>query len=195
MPNTFLAFSMPITSAASDTSRMKGNMMRVSVTVSAALAGLKPGANSATSCGENTIPTRQIADSATAVSVATLFASRHAASSPPRAMVLLKVVTNAVDSAPSANRSRSRLGMRNAAVKASITAPPPNNAAAMVSRASPSTRLHMTARPMTLAARVLRRSRLATLLGGVESSSVIPRPRGSRSRPGRWRSPAFLSAT
>ena len=37
--------------------------------------------------------------------------------------------------------------------------------------------------------------RLATLLGGFEPSSVIPRPRGSRSRPGRSRSPAFPSAT
>ena len=37
-PNTFFAFSMPMTSAASDTSRMNGNMTRVSVTVSAALS-------------------------------------------------------------------------------------------------------------------------------------------------------------
>ncbi len=70
-----------------------------------------------------------IAASTTAVSVAVLFARRHAASSPPRAIVLLKVVTNAVDSAPSANRSRNRFGMRNAAVKASIAAPPQNRAA------------------------------------------------------------------
>ncbi len=90
----------------------------------------------------------------TAVNVATLFASRHAASSPPRAMVLLNVVTNAVDNAPSANRSRSRFGMRNAAVNASIAPPPPNRAAKTCSRARPSKRLHITASPMIPAALV-----------------------------------------
>ena len=44
MPNTLRAFNMPMTSAASDTSRMNGYMMRVRVTVSAALPGSKPGA-------------------------------------------------------------------------------------------------------------------------------------------------------
>ena len=158
MPNTFLALSMPITSAASDTSRMNGNMMRVSVAVSAALPGSNPGASVATNCGENTIPSRQMTLSTIVVSVATLLASRQAAASPPRAMVLLNVVTKAVDSAPSANRSRSRLGMRNAAVKASMAPPPPNNAAQICSRANPSSRLHITARPIIPAALVLRRS-------------------------------------
>jgi len=37
-PNTFLAFSIPITNAAIDTSRMKGNMMRVRCAVNAALS-------------------------------------------------------------------------------------------------------------------------------------------------------------
>ena len=37
-----------MTNAASDTNRMKGNMMRVSCAVSAAFAGSKPGANNAT---------------------------------------------------------------------------------------------------------------------------------------------------
>ncbi len=49
-----------MTSAANDTSNMNGNMMRVSVTVSAALAGLKPGARVATSCGENTMPSAAV---------------------------------------------------------------------------------------------------------------------------------------
>jgi len=129
MPKTLLELSIPMTRAASDTRRMNGNMMRVSCTVSAAFSGSKPGAIVATSCGEKTTPARHNTPSTTAVSVAVLFARRHAASSPPRAIVLLKVVTNAVDSAPSANRSRNRFGMRNAAVKASIAAPPPNRAA------------------------------------------------------------------
>ncbi len=155
MPKTLLELSIPMTSAASDTSRMKGNMMRVSCTVSAALSAPKPGAKAATSSVENTIPAMHRRPNTTVVKVATLFASRHAAPSPPRAMVLLKVATNAVDNAPSANRSRSRLGMRNAAVNASIAAPPPNSAAKICSRARPSTRLHMTARPMIPAALVL----------------------------------------
>ena len=174
MPNTFLALSMPMTSAASETSRMNGNMMRVSVTVSAALAGLKPGASVATSCGENTMPSTHIAPRTTAAMVAILLASRQAAASLLRAAVLLKVATKAVDSAPSANRSRSRLGMRNAAVNASMAPPPPNSAAQTCSRMSPSTRLHMTARPMTPAARVLSRSALGwPVVGGEPLPAVM----------------------
>ena len=88
------------------------------------------------------------------VRVATLSASRHAARSPSTAVVLLKVVTKAVDNAPSANRSRNRLGMRKAMVNASMTRPPPNSAAKICSRARPSTRLHSTASPTTPAALV-----------------------------------------
>src|ERR1700678_3715859 len=72
-------------------------------------------------------------------------------------MVLVKVVTKAVDSAPSANRSRNRLGMRKATVKVSISAPP-NSAPQIASRASPSRRLHSTASVMIPAALVFRRS-------------------------------------
>src|SRR6184192_4269496 len=43
-PNTCRAFSIPITSAASDTIKMKGNMIRVSNTVSSAFSAGKPGA-------------------------------------------------------------------------------------------------------------------------------------------------------
>jgi len=181
MPKILRAFSIPMTSAASDTMRMKGNMMRVSSTASAALAGLNPGANAATSCGENTMPAMQISDSTTAVSVATLFARRQAASWPPRATVLLKVVTKAVDRAPSANRSRSRLGMRKAAVKASISAPPPNSAAYTCSRTSPRIRLQSTARLTTPAARVLRRSARcsACWIPGFIAASLCPGPPGA----------------
>ena len=76
---------------------MNGNMMRVSSVVSAALSGPNPGASRATSCGAKIIPATQIDPSTIKVSVATLLASRQAAASPLRAMVLLKVVTNAVD--------------------------------------------------------------------------------------------------
>jgi hypothetical protein len=43
-------------------------------------------------------------------------------------------------------------------VKASIALPPPNNAAQICSRANPNSRLHITAKPMTPAALVFRRS-------------------------------------
>ncbi len=170
MPKTLLAFSMPMTSAASDTRRMNGNMMRVSKAVRAAFGASNPGASAATSWRENIMPSAQSAPSTSTVSVATLFASRHAAPSPSRAMVLLNVVTNAVDKAPSANRSRSRFGIRNAAVKASIAPPPPNSAAQICSRAKPSNRLHITAKPMTPAALVFRRS--VRLSGSVTSGAV-----------------------
>src|SRR5450631_2869711 len=104
------------------------------------------------------MPTMQIDPKTINVKVATLLARRQAAASPLRAMVLLKVVTNAVESAPSANRSRSRFGIRKAAVNASMAAPPPNNAAQICSRASPRTRLHITATPITPAALVFNRS-------------------------------------
>src|SRR6266404_342282 len=158
IPKTLFEFNIPMTKAAMDTMTMKGNMIRVSCAVRAAFSGPNPGANRPTSCDENTMPARHIDPRTTRVNVATLFASRHAASSPLRAMVLVNVVTNAVDSAPSANRSRSRFGMRNAAVNASIAPPPPNKAAQTCSRTSPSTRLPMTARPMIPAAFVFSRS-------------------------------------
>ena len=104
MPKTFLAFNIPMTSAASDTIRMNGNMMRVRVTVRAALAESKPGASKATSSCEKTMPARQIAPRTMIVRVATLFARRQAAASSLRAIVLLNTVTNAVERAPSANR-------------------------------------------------------------------------------------------
>src|SRR3984893_14376428 len=158
IPKTLFAFNIPMTKAAMDTMTMNGNMIRVSCAVRAAFSGPNPGANSPTSCDENTMPATQIEPKTTRVNVATLFASRHAAASPLRAIVWVNVVTNAVDSAPSANRSRNRFGMRNAAVNASMAPPPPNKAAQTCSRTSPSTRLHITARPMIPAALVFSRS-------------------------------------
>src|SRR3954470_8999424 len=81
----------------------------------------------------------------TAVSVATLLASCHADSSPSVAIFLEKVVMNAVDNAPSANRSRNRFGTRNAIRKASRFRPAPNNPANTCSRINPTKREHITA--------------------------------------------------
>ena len=71
-PNTLREFSMPMTSAASDTSRMNGYMTRVRVTVSAAFSGSKPGASSATSQGAERMPSTVMALKVTAASVAHL---------------------------------------------------------------------------------------------------------------------------
>ena len=49
LPKMLFAFSMPMTSAASDTRRMKGNMMRVSSAVSPPSPHRSPGAMNATS--------------------------------------------------------------------------------------------------------------------------------------------------
>ena len=77
----------------------------------------------------------------------TLFASRHAAGSPSRSIVFENVVMKAVESAPSANRSRNRFGVLNAMVKASIDRPAPKSMPKTTSRTSPSTREHITAKP------------------------------------------------
>src|SRR6266446_294203 len=68
-----------------------------------------------------------------------------------------KVVTNAVESAPSAKRSRSMFGARKAVRKASMLREAPKSAAMTVSRINPNTRLHRTAIATTLVARVLTR--------------------------------------
>jgi len=134
--------------AASDTIRMKGNMMRVSVTVSAALAGSNPGARVATSCGENTIRARRSRSGDRCQGC-------HLVGQPPGRGVaaardgLAERRHEGGRQRAFANRSRSRLGMRNAAVNASMAPPPPNSAAQICSRARPSNRLHMTATPMS----------------------------------------------
>ena len=67
------------------------------------------------------------------------------------------VVTNAVESAPSANKSRNMSGARKAVRNASMLRDAPKSAAITISRTNPSTRLQSTARPTTLVALVLTR--------------------------------------
>src|SRR5712664_3825509 len=93
----------------------------------------------------------------TAVRVATLLPSRQAESSPSVAIFRENVVMNAVESAPSANKSRNRFGNRNAIRKASRFLPAPKSPAKTCSRINPSRREHMTATPTTPVARVLTR--------------------------------------
>src|SRR4029077_11638674 len=72
---------------------------------------------------------------------------------------------NAVESAPSANKSRSRFGNRNAIKNASRFFPAPNKPANTVSRIKPRTRLDRMAMPTTPVARVLIRRSSAAAIG------------------------------
>ena len=157
MPKTFFAFNMPMARAASETSRIKGNMMRVSWMVSSALSGAKPGARTVIRAGANRIPTSVTALMKTRVSVATLLASLQADSSLSVAMRREKVVTKAVERAPSAKRSRNMLGARKAVRNASMFRVAPNKAATTISRINPRSRLQRMAIPTMPVARVLTR--------------------------------------
>ena len=156
-PKTLRAFSMPMTCAPSETSRMKGNMICASSTVSCNFSGscLNPVTVIESSTGARSMPPTAMIEIPTMSSEPTLFASRQAAGSPSVAIFLEKVVMNAVESAPSAKRSRSRFGVLNAIVKASIERPAPKSVPKTSSRTSPSTRVHITARPTSPAALVL----------------------------------------
>src|SRR5450432_4255589 len=68
-----------------------------------------------------------------------------------------KVVTKAVESAPSAKRSRNMFGARNAVRNASMFLLAPKSDAKTTSRSKPSTRLHRMAMPTTPVARALTR--------------------------------------
>src|SRR6478672_10039070 len=73
------------------------------------------------------------------------------------------VVTKAVESAPSANKSRSIFGARKAVRNASMLRDAPKSAAITTSRIKPRTRLQSTASPTMLVAFVL--TRLSSLAG------------------------------
>jgi hypothetical protein len=103
------------------------------------------------------IPSTVTALMKTRVSVATLLASRHAEVSPSVAMRREKVVTKAVESAPSAKRSRNIFGARNAVRNASMLREAPKSDAKTTSRSRPRTRLHKIAMPTMPVARVLTR--------------------------------------
>ncbi len=112
----------------------------------------------------------------TTVRVATLFASRQAESSPSVAIFFEKVVMNAVERAPSAKRSRSMLGTRNAMRNASRFLPAPKSAAKSTSRIRPRRRLQRMAMPTTPVARVLTRlfAGIAASFTAQQNSGVAP---------------------
>ncbi len=86
----------------------------------------------------------------------------QADSAPSFSHVLVKVVVNAVESAPSAKRSRSKFGIRNAAKNASANIVVPNMKAKICSRTTPSRREPITAMPTTIAERLLFLDRFMT---------------------------------
>ena len=89
---------------------MKGHIIRVSKIVSAVLSGGQlPHVRRSTSCGAKRMPSSVTTLMKTAVSVATLFASRQADSVPFDGDFSENVVMNAVESAPSANRSAQQI--------------------------------------------------------------------------------------
>src|SRR4051812_6260340 len=89
----------------------------------------------------------------TSSALMTLLPRRHAAGLPPRVNSRMNTGTNAALIAPSAKRSRTRFGMRNATLNASIAFPAPNIEARTWSRASPRMRLAMVAAPADTAER------------------------------------------
>src|SRR5215831_12488306 len=79
---------------------------------------------------------------------------------------------NAVESAPSAKRSRNRFGNRNAIKNASRFRPAPNSPANTISRTSPRMRLDRMAMPTTPVARVLIRRSSAAAIGEQRTASA-----------------------
>ena len=71
---------MPMTSAARDTIKIKGNMMRVSSIAKADLSASNPGASTAISAGAKMIPSKVTKDMKTRSMVAIFRASSHEAS-------------------------------------------------------------------------------------------------------------------
>src|SRR5438876_9883576 len=117
-PKTCFAFNIPITSAASETSSMNGHIILVSQMVSSVLSGGQlHHVSRSTNCGAKTMPRSVTTPMKTAVSVATLLASRQADSSPSVALFPENVVLKAVERAPAANKSRNKFGNREAIKK------------------------------------------------------------------------------
>ena len=101
---------------------------------------LKPLASAHTSTGAPITPRAQVASRVQASTVATLSISRWVAASPSVSLEWASVGTKAWLKAPSPNRRRNRLGMRNATLKASVRPDAPKVAAISSSRTSPVTR-------------------------------------------------------
>jgi hypothetical protein len=122
--------------------RRNGNMRNVKRAVRAVFPGIapKPRPTTRASAGEKIIPRTTIRPTVRRRVLRMLEAKRFS-SSRPLARAAVRTGTNALDSAFSANRSRKRLGIRNAALKASEAAPTPKRKAKICSRTRPRMRL------------------------------------------------------
>ncbi len=120
-PKRLDALSTPIACAASATRSRNGNIVRVMVTASSSFPGTsaKCGTSHRTSCGAKIIPAAHRLPTTIISAVATRFANRAASSLVRVDRYSVNVGTKALDNAPSANRSRVRLGMRNPSMNAS----------------------------------------------------------------------------
>ena len=133
---------MPADRATMDMKAMYGNIQRVMCTAASmpcAPAG-RPLAMAQTSQGASSTPSTETSSSTPASAEATLSINARVGASPCSARVAASTGTKAWLKAPSANRRRKRLGMRNATLKASVRALAPNRAAIINSRTSPVTR-------------------------------------------------------
>src|SRR5213593_308813 len=113
----------------------------------------RPDASSHTSAGAPTTPTMQVSTSAHSSTDATASTRRCVASSPSRTRVAASSGTKACENAPSAKRRRSRLGMRKATQKASVSALAPKSPATSCSRTKPVMREASVSRETVEAAR------------------------------------------
>ena len=112
-----------------------------------------PEAISHTMIGAPTMPSAHVTRSAQNSTVATASTSERATPSPSLVRVAASSGTKACENAPSANRRRNRLGMRNATLNASIQAPAPNSAACRTWLTRPVTREASVSRETVDAAR------------------------------------------
>jgi hypothetical protein len=126
---------MPPASATSDMKPMYGNIQRVMIT-----AESKPGsplAMAQTSSGAPATPATHTTSSVQVSNVATWSISCRAPSSPSSALRAASTGTKAWLKAPSPKTRRNRLGMRNATLKASVSALTPKTEANSTSRTRP----------------------------------------------------------
>ncbi len=110
------ALSIPIQTADRLTRTSSGIIQRVRRTVRATLAASPPKSAeiASTTWGANTPPSRDKAPVTTSTPPRTRLPRAWAPAAPSRSRRAVKVGTNALDRAPSANRSRNRLGIRKA---------------------------------------------------------------------------------
>ena len=136
--NRFHVLSTPAASATKDMKPMYGNITRVINTAES--KSCSPEAITHTSTGAPAMPSSVVATSAQKSTVATASIRPRVAASPSADRLAANMGTNACEKAPSANNRRSRFGMRNATLNASVCALTPKLEATINSRPSPVTR-------------------------------------------------------